>query len=153
MVLAAKIVAAFLLSGAIGILYRVPRSVVFYSSLNGTISWLILYSLIENGVNVITASFCGSLAVGIIAETLARLLRKPSTVFIIPGFIPLVPGREAYTTMRYMVEGWQLEALSMGVQTLLMAGAIAFGIIISISGYRLAASFKFRNETGNVDEN
>jgi uncharacterized membrane protein YjjB (DUF3815 family) len=154
-VLAAKIVATFLLSAAIGILYRVPRSVVLYSSINGTVSWLILYGLIASGVNVIAASFCGRLAVGTIAEILARLLRKPATIFIIPGFIPLVPGREAYTTMRYMVEGWQLEALSMGVQTLLMAGAIAFGIIISIFSYRLAANFKFGNETGigNADEN
>ena len=147
-----KIAAVFIMGAAIGVLYRIPRNVLLYASFNGTLAWLVTYSLLQAGTNIIAAIFVGSLAIGSLSEMLARALRKPATVFVIPGFIPLVPGREAFTTMQFLVEGRQLEALSMGAQTLFMAGAIAFGIFVSITVYRLSITYKLKSEFRHVDE-
>ncbi len=147
-----KIAAVFIMGAAIGVLYRIPRSVLLYASFNGTVAWLVTYVLLQAGTNVVAASFVSALVIGALAEMLARALRKPATVFIIPGFIPLVPGREAFTTMQYLVEGRQLDALSMGAQTLFMAGAIAFGIFVSITVYRLGVTYKLKSGTAHVDE-
>jgi uncharacterized membrane protein YjjB (DUF3815 family) len=147
-----KIAAVFIMGAAIGVLYRIPRSVLLYASFNGTVAWLVTYVLLQAGTNVVAASFVSALVIGALAEMLARALRKPATVFIIPGFIPLVPGREAFTTMQYLVEGRQLDALSMGAQTLFMAGAIAFGIFLSITVYRLGVTYKLKSGTAHVDE-
>lgn len=136
-----------MMSMAIGILYRIPRSVLLYASATGAAAWLVNQSLVDAGANIVTAGFCGSVTVGVMAEILARLLRKPATIFVIPGFIPLVPGREAYTTMRYLVEGQYLPAVSQGVQTLLLAGAIASGIFVSVTIYRLAVTYKLKSES------
>lgn len=146
--LAMKIIAVFVMGTAVGILYRIPRNLLFYGSLNATLAWLVVYLLAAGGTNVVAANFFGSVAVGSVAEALARLLRKPATIFVIPGFIPLVPGREAFTTMRLLVEGQYSPALAMGMQTVLTAGAIAFGIFVSITVYRLALTYKFTGGTG-----
>lgn len=149
--LAGNFAAVFLMGLAVGVLYQVPRGLLAYGSLNATAAWLVTYELLAAGVSVAAANFCGGLVVGTAAELLARRLRNPATIFIIPGFFPLVPGREAYTTMRYLVEGQYSPALAMGVQTMLTAGAIAFGIFVSITVYRLALTYYFRRTLGYVD--
>jgi uncharacterized membrane protein YjjB (DUF3815 family) len=99
-----------------------------------------MYLSLYYGGNTIFANFFGSLAAGLLAESLARVLRKPATIFVIPGFIPLVPGRDAYNTMLAMVEGRYVEGMALAVQTFLTGGAIAFGIFTSTTMYRLLIS-------------
>ncbi|HWR43506.1 threonine/serine exporter family protein [Sporomusa sp.] len=132
-----KVVAVLAMSIAIGVLYRIPRNLLVYASVTGVVGWVVMYFVVLSGVSSIMASFLGSLAVGLLAELLARFLKKPATIFIVPGFIPLVPGREAYTSMRFMVEGQYNEGVAMGMLTLLTGGAIAFGIFVSSTLYRL----------------
>ena len=144
----AKIAAVFIMGAAVGVMYRIPRSLLVYGGLNATLAWLVTSLLAGAGMDVVAANFFGSVALGAAAEALARLLRNPATIFVIPGFFPLVPGREAYTTMRYLVEGQYEPALAMGMQTVLTAGAIAFGIFVSITIYRLVLIYTFRRGTG-----
>ncbi|VBB06407.1 threonine/serine exporter thre [Lucifera butyrica] len=138
------IAAVFCMSAAVGILYRIPRSSLVYASVTGVAAWLVMAGFSFAGHNLIRASFFASLTVGILAEFLARLLKKPATVYIIPGFIPLVPGREAYTTVLLLLRRQYVEGISMGMQTLLTGGAIAFGIFISSIVYRLAVNYIMR---------
>ena len=137
-------IAVFLMSLEIGGLYRIPRNLLLHACIPGVIGWL-LYKFIywQNG-NLILASFCGSVSVGLMAELLARLLKKPATIFVIPGFIPMVPGREAYLTMLYVVKGQYTAGFEMGIKTILMGGAIAFGIFVSATVYRLLMNRKVR---------
>ncbi|WP_371376620.1 threonine/serine exporter family protein [Sporomusa aerivorans] len=132
-----KILAVFAMSSAIGVLYRIPRSLLVYASATGVAGWTLMYFVAQSGISTIMANFLGSMAVGLVAELLARILKKPATIFTVPGFIPLVPGREAYTTMRFMVEGQFNEGVAMGMLTLLTGGAIAFGIFVSSTLYRI----------------
>lgn len=130
------------MSNAIGILYRIPRNLIVYASITGVTGWLVTYLVISSGISTIMANFLGSMVVGILSEVLARVLRKPATIFIIPGFIPLVPGREAYTTMLFMVEGQYTNGVAMGMLTLLTGGAIAFGIFVSSTLFRILRTAK-----------
>ena len=138
--MALKIIAVFLISASIGILYRIPRRLVASASLVGVVAWLIMYSTMQSGATVIVADFFASVTVGVMAEILARIIKKPATIFIIPGFIPLVPGGDAYFTMLYMVKGQYSAGVSMGMQTILSAGAIAFGIFVSSTIFRIIKS-------------
>lgn len=139
-----QMIAVFLMSLAIGILYRIPRNLLLHACIPGVIGWLFYKLIYWQDGNLILASFCGSVAVGLMAETLARLLKKPATIFVIPGFIPLVPGREAYLTMLYIVKGQYTAGLAMGIKTVLLGGAIAFGIFVSTTIYRLLMNRKVR---------
>ncbi len=143
----AKVAAVFIMGAAVGVMYRIPRSLLVYGGLNAALAWLVTVLLTDAGVNAVAANFFGSVALGAAAEAMARLLRSPATIFVIPGFFPLVPGREAYTTMRYLVEGQYGPAVAMGMQTVLTAGAIAFGIFVSVTVFRLAYTHAFRRGT------
>ncbi|MEG6586155.1 threonine/serine exporter family protein [Dendrosporobacter sp. 1207_IL3150] len=153
MIVVLKFAAVFLISASIGILYRIPRSLLVYASIVGMAAWGITALTKEYGGGLIMANFFGSVIVGLAAETLARYLKKPAAIFIIPGFIPLVPGGEAYTTMLYMVEGRYVEGVSMFMRTVLTAGAIAFGIFISSTIYRLFINYITESKLHNVGKN
>jgi uncharacterized membrane protein YjjB (DUF3815 family) len=148
-----KIIAAFLMSVAFGILHRIPTSLLGYAGTVGGAAWLVTALTREFGGSLIMANFAGSIAIGVAAEALARRLKKPATIFIIPGFIPLVPGGEAYTTMLYMVEGRYIDGVSMFMRTVLTAGAIAFGIFISSTIYRLFINYITERKAYHAEKN
>nr|WP_092073682.1 threonine/serine exporter family protein [Dendrosporobacter quercicolus]NSL47968.1 threonine/serine exporter family protein [Dendrosporobacter quercicolus DSM 1736]SDM65571.1 Uncharacterized membrane protein YjjB, DUF3815 family [Dendrosporobacter quercicolus] len=145
-----KMVAVFFMSAAFGVLYRIPGRLVAAASLVGVAAWLTVMLIKSIGGSLIMANFAGSVIIGLGAETLARRLKQPAAVFIIPGFIPLVPGGEAYTTMLYMVEGHYVEGVSMFMRTVLTAGAIAFGIFISSTIYRLLINYNTERKMHNA---
>ncbi|SDF17109.1 threonine/serine exporter family protein [Sporolituus thermophilus] len=140
-----KLAAVFLMGTAVGVLYRIPRHLLLYGSFTGAVVWLVYYVAIISGANVIFGAFVGSVAVGFLSEFLARLMKKPATIFAIPGFLPLVPGREAYTAMRYMVEGQYGQGVATAMHTMLTGGAIAFGIFLSATVYRLVINYRVAN--------
>lgn len=150
--LALKIGAVFLVSASIGILYRIPRKLLVYASLVGVAAWLIMYYTMIAGATIVLADFLASIAVGVMAELLARMLRKPATIFIIPGFIPLVPGGDAYVSMLYMVKGQYVTGVAMGMQTVLTGGAIAFGIFVSSTIFRLVINYNMESNWQDVDK-
>jgi uncharacterized membrane protein YjjB (DUF3815 family) len=140
-----KIVAVLLISLSVGILYRIPRKLLVYVSVVGIVAWLIMYNTMRLGGTEILADFLASIVVGAMAEILARILKKPATIFIIPGFIPLVPGGDAYITMLHMVEGHYVDGVTKGMQTILTAGAIAFGIFVSSTIFRLLKNYNIES--------
>ena len=150
--LALKIGAVFLISASIGILYRIPRKLLVYASLVGVAAWLIMYYTMIAGATIVLADFLASIAIGAMAEILERRLKKPATIFIIPGFIPLVPGGDAYISMLYMVKGQYVNGVAMGMQTVLIGGAIAFGIFVSSTIIRLVINYNMESIGQNADK-
>lgn len=137
-----KLVTVFCMGLATGMLYRIPRNLLLYGSANGVLAWLVMTLTLAAGAKLVLASFLGSLAAAVLAEVLARRLKKPATIFLLPGFIPLVPGRVAYTAMAHIVEGQYAQGAAAGVQAILIGGAIAFGIFVSSTAYKLSATYK-----------
>jgi uncharacterized membrane protein YjjB (DUF3815 family) len=87
----------------------------------------------------------GALCVGIFSEIAAAVYRKPATVYIIPGIIPLVPGGGMYETMLYSVLGNRETASFIGFRTLSAAAAIAVAIAIASSLARFVARIRLRS--------
>ena len=137
-----KIIAVFFLSAAIGIMYRIPRKLVFYAGIVGVIAWIGKISVESGFHSPIFATFVGSVAIGFSAEALARLLKKPASIFIIPGFIPLVPGGSAYNTIVSMVQGDYVNGVTMGMKTILTGASMVFVIFISATIVRLILDYK-----------
>ena len=102
-----------------------------------------LLLLQASSLNPVVATFVAACSIGALSEFLARWKKQPVSIFLIPGFIPLVPGRYAYMTMRSFVESDLITGLSLAVHTLSLAGAIAFGIFLSGTLYRI---FVYRSQ-------
>ena len=71
------------------------------------------------------------------AELLARFMRTPATLFVIPAVIPLVPGSSLYYAMSCVVQRDLASAREYGTQTLEFALAIAAGMSFVLAGREL----------------
>ena len=80
--------------------------------------------------------FIVSLVTSAYSEILARILKTPTTTFIISALIPLIPGGALYYTMSSAFEGSFEIFLSNAVSTLLLALALALGVCMAIAGTR-----------------
>lgn len=127
-----KLYASFLATMGFGILFNVPRKSLLTGGLVGMIGWIIYVVLTVNlQLNMIAATLIAAFGVATISQILARLKKMPVTVFSIAGIIPLVPGGMAYETIRQFIQNNYDEGIRLATVTLLMAGSIAFGLIIS----------------------
>lgn len=122
---------SFMSTVGFAILFNCPKNSVLYAGAVGSIGWLFYYITYAVTKNNVAAPFIGALTVGILGEILARKNKKPATIYITAGIIPLVPGAGAYYTMLHLIENEFSLAASKGVETFFIAAAISTGIIIS----------------------
>ena len=78
---------------------------------------------------------------------LARKLKQPATVFVIPGIILLVPGLGMYKTMLYLVQNDYANAISKGADVLFIGGAISMGVLIITALFRMLSIVSQRKAT------
>ena len=125
------------------IIFNAPRKELLTCSLTGSLG-LFIYLLAEkNTLSPPFATFFGAMAVTIIARLLSYTRSSPSTLFLIPGIIPLVPGANMYNTMKAVLENDLTLFYLEGTTTLKIAGVIAIGIIVIFTlPYKTFAIFK-----------
>lgn len=115
------------------IYFNVPKSALIPSGLTGGIGWSLYYVLINSTNNDILSNFIAAIVVAWISEILARKLKHPAILFVIPGIIPLVPGLGMYNTMLYLVQSNYELAIAKGANVLFVGGAISLGVLVVTS--------------------
>lgn len=135
---------AFFATVGFSVLFNIPRKEMFFAGIAGGLGWLFYESFVSFHVSTIFASFIGALTVGVLSELLAKFRKKPATVFVIPGIIPLVPGYGLYFSMLSIIEKQYDEALKVGFETLMIAVVIACAIILATTfGKLIRKPFNF----------
>ncbi|CAM3987584.1 Threonine/Serine exporter ThrE domain-containing protein [Alkalicoccus chagannorensis] len=132
-----------------GILFSVPRRVLFIGGAIGGWTWFALQMGLEAGVTNVVSTVIASFTAASISHFLAKRLQIPVTTLSIPGILPLVPGSLAYFTMLDFVEGDYLGGLENGVQTMLQAGAIAAGLVLGLAVFSFGVGRGNRYEAGS----
>lgn len=122
---------SFIATVGFSILFSSPKETLSSASFVGASGWTIYYLSSSIFSSNIAGNFFAALTVGILGELFARLKKRPATLYITPGIIPLVPGAGMYYTMSAIIEKDFLKATDIGVETFFIAAAIAIGIIIS----------------------
>lgn len=113
------------------IMLNIQRRKAIFAGIGGGLSWF-AYELGLMATNDFAVSlFIGSMAMGLYSEVLARRLKSPATIFYIPGFVPLVPGSNAYYAVLAAVRGDNNEALTQFMNTLIYSAAIALGLTVA----------------------
>lgn len=105
----------------------------------GALAWLVYLVLFQATGSVTLASFTASLAVGLFSEIMAVVFKSPATVFTVCAIIPLVPGSGMYYTMWESLQKNTEKSITLGVETLFIAGAIAVGLAVSSSLAKLVS--------------
>ncbi|NLJ78412.1 MAG: threonine/serine exporter [Tissierellia bacterium] len=122
---------SFLSTIGFAVLFSIPKDSISKSGITGALGWIVFYIASNYFHSKIVGSFFAATTVGILGELLARRYKKPATIYIIPGIIPLVPGAGAYYTMLALIENDFILAAKQGTETLFIAAAISMGITIS----------------------
>lgn len=118
--------------GAFGfsLIFNVRGKMIFYTTLGGFLAWGSYLILKLLGLTPAAAYLVVSIIVTTYAEINARARKAPATVFLVCAIIPLVPGSRLYATMvRAVHQDWE-GFVEKGVDTLMLAMALAGGIII-----------------------
>lgn len=121
--------AAALGSVAFSLLFGAPEKYYPECGLTGGGGWL-LYRLLTalTPLPAATATFCAAVAVALYSRIAAVRRRCPTTVFLIAGIFPLVPGAGIYWTVYYLVTGEVSLAGASGATALKAAFAIVLAI-------------------------
>lgn len=128
---------AFFSTIGFAVVFNIPRKEMLYAGFCGGSGWLLYTYLNDLNISIIFSSFSGALVVSIFAEIFAKVRKKPATIFVIPGIIPLVPGYGLYFAMLKIIEENYEEAIKVGFETIIIAVVIASAIIIATSIGRL----------------
>ncbi len=112
------------------------KNVILISCLGGSLGWF-AYLLAGQFMSVVSQNLVAAIVVGLFAEIMSRVMKAPATIFLIIGILPMVPGGGIYYTMEYAVYGNTEMFLEKGLQTFAISAAIAFGVSISSSIFRL----------------
>ncbi len=105
-----------------------PRKTIFACGVSGGIGYTV-YSFLNSiaGHNYFGA-LGGTLALGLAAGFFARREKKPTTVYLLSGIIPLVPGMALYFMMQALVFEDISRALMHGFNAAALSGLMAIGV-------------------------
>lgn len=124
-----QIFTGFLGSLGFSILFHIRGKNLLVASLGGLMSWTVFLLLEPIIPGESLRYFFASSAVTVYAEVFARVMKTPTTTFLVPSLIPLIPGGSLYYTMNYALnEQWSAFA-GKAFDTLELALALALGII------------------------
>ncbi|MDB1680856.1 threonine/serine exporter family protein [Enterococcus durans] len=134
---------SFLATAAFAIITNVPRRALIYCGLSGAFGWMIYWTCVDFGGSPAFGSLLGSLGVAFISNIFSKRLKMPVTIFNIPGMVPLVPGGLAYQAVRNLVTS----SSNYTVQAIMIAGAIALGLVLSEVFNHNIRNFKVKRES------
>lgn len=120
--------AAFIGTVGFSALFGAPRRFYVDCGLVGMLGWAVY--LLTADLGLVGAAFLGALTVAGVSSVLAVVRKCPTTVFLICGIIPLVPGGGIFWTAYYLVGDQLLLAATTGFTALKVTIAIAGGIIL-----------------------
>ncbi len=144
-------------SGAIGVacfaaLYNVRGKKLVFTTIGGAISWTIFLILNSFIADEAICYFIVSSLITVYSEILARCLKTPTTTFIIPSLIPLIPGSSLYYTIASAFEGQMNVFSDKLVHTLKLAAALALGIILVSAFMRIILKIKLKRNALKGDK-
>lgn len=124
---------AFVATWAFAALFNVPKEQYVFCGLTGAAGWACYLAVLAVQPSEPIACVAASVVLALMSRVFAARRRCPSTVFLISGIFPLVPGAGIYYTAYYFIMGDNAGGAYYGVHTLKIAVAIAIGIVIVLA--------------------
>ncbi len=120
------------LLGSIGfaVLFGIYDRKLFVIAAGSAAGWAVYLVCKEGGCSLFVALFVSGLFITAFSEILARVIKTPVILLLVPILIPEIPGADLYYTMYYLVQGLYTEFGNSLNKVMTEAGAIALGIIL-----------------------
>ena len=112
----------------IAIIFDVPPKKLPWAMLGSVISCVIMLIGDEIGLDPLITNMIATAVPCVYCDAMARVLKTPTTILMIPALLPLVPGSRLYYTMFYLFSGQQ----ALFMENMLAAVKICTGIAMAI---------------------
>ena len=122
---------SFLGSLGFALLYNVKGLKLLAAGFGGVVAWLTVLLLQPVCPTEIARLFIAAMVVLFYDEIFAFVLKTPTTTYLVPSIVPLTPGAHLYYCMSSALQGDQSGFIHEASQTIILALAIAGGIIIA----------------------
>lgn len=141
-----QFICAILMTFGFSIIFNVPRHKIPLCCIVGIVSWMSYQAFLSMDTSPVFATFVSSCLVWLCSNIFARVFKETSTMFIIPGIISLVPGAGTYYSMLAMLEYTDKSFGDTTKETVLVAGAIAAGLLLmgSVTGVAILLTKKIK---------
>jgi len=123
-----QFLAAFIGTAAFALLFGVEKEYYFYCGLIGGIG-RIFYVWLTGSFAITESTFFTTLVIIFLSRFFAVRKKCPSTIFVVSGILPLVPGAGIYWMAYYFVINKIELASKNGFSALKIAVAIVLGIV------------------------
>jgi uncharacterized membrane protein YjjB (DUF3815 family) len=130
---------AALATGGFAFLFGLGRLDLVLAAGGGALGWALNLALGPIADSPSFAVFVAAFAVGLWGEVASVVRKQPSTVYMIAGIIPLVPGGGMFYSMLATIEGNTWKTVELGLATMMTAFAIAAGMAAASAAARLAS--------------
>lgn len=126
------------------ILFHIRGRKLLFATLGGLLSWTVFLAAAPILPGEAARYFLASAVITVYGEILARLEKTPTTTFLVPSAVPLIPGSALYYTMNYALNRHWTEFAAQALYTLELAVSLALGIIAVTTASRLLRTAKHR---------
>lgn len=129
---------SFCSSFGFGIVFRIERKYLLIAGLSGALTRIVYLLLLQITPEPFISCFLAAMAASIFSECMAVTTKNPSTVFIYPSIVPLLPGGTLYyTVVGLMLRDTEMVAANAAPCLHSLAGlGIGFIIISIFTHYR-----------------
>ena len=122
--------------GSIGfaMIYRVAGKYLPFAALGGVLTFAVYYTVEFFGFGVFTAAMLSSAFSALFSEVFAKIKRAPVSIFLLPCFIPIVPGSALYYTMANFIAkdlalAWHYLGIALGVGLGIACGIVVIPVV------------------------
>ena len=145
-ILPVQVLVALVGTYSFAILFGVPRRFYLQSGIVGMLGWLVYLVMMRyTPAGAFASTFLAATVVAFLSRFFALKFRCPSTVFLICGIFPLIPGAGVFWSAYYIASEQFDAAMSTGMNAVKITLAIVLGIII--------ASNVFHNRNWRIKRN
>lgn len=112
------------------VLFNVRKGKLVSVAVGSGICWAVYLLVYSRTQDKVASLLVATMASGVMAEVLARVLKAPVTILLVPILVPLIPGSDLFYTTSSLVQDDAAGTALYGSLVLKEALAIAFGIIL-----------------------
>lgn len=124
------VVFSFICSFGLGIVFRMNRKCLIWAGVGGALTRIVYLAMITATQLIFLQNLCAAIVAALYAEIMAMNKKVPSTLFLYPSIIPLIPGGTLYHICVNIILGNQSEALSYTWQCALALAGICLGFVL-----------------------
>ena len=125
-----QVLAALIGTLAFGLIFNIRGKKLLVGALGGMLAWALFLLLGLWIPSEVARYFLVSVAIAGYAEIFARVLKTPTTTFVMVSLISLIPGSGLYYTVASALNGDLPQFLEKALHTLALAAALSLGIVV-----------------------